>query len=375
MICPKCKKEIPPNSINCPHCNAKIGTICKKCNTYNFIYNKACIECGAELLKFCPECKSANFPTAKQCRKCGYDFTQNNTKNINPSKKVLNNQDSSTLIPPKQFVVPHLEQKAPKHELPKTLNLNKKKGFELPDVAKSNDDLLSPVKKFIDDSRKPIANTRRTLESKNKLKLSTNKNSVSNELQQQISMLQNQLSGLRDQLDMLPYQLGQIGVEPLEEAELKVKNDENLQQEEEKKNKPKVVKPKQQISLKDKLEQKIIEKKKHSQQKAKQKIKGILPLKQNQLPNRHNATTIPFKSLPEIKIKRKKETPKEEVKKSEINVKYAPSLFTQQSAKSVLINLILNTYVKIIGLNGKRGLGKNIVLKATMNELKDNQLV
>lgn len=375
MICPKCKKEIPPNSINCPHCNAKIGTICKKCNTYNFIYNKACIECGTELLKFCPECKSANFPTAKQCRKCGYDFTQNNTKNINPSKKVLNNQDSSTLIPPKQFVVPHLEQKAPKHELPKTLNLNKKKGFELPDVAKSNDDLLSPVKKFIDDSRKPIANTRRTLESKNKLKLSTNKNSVSNELQQQISMLQNQLSGLRDQLDMLPYQLGQIGVEPLEEAELKVKNDENLQQEEEKKNKPKVVKPKQQISLKDKLEQKIIEKKKHSQQKAKQKIKGILPLKQNQLPNRHNATTIPFKSLPEIKIKRKKETPKEEVKKSEINVKYAPSFFTQQSAKSVLINLILNTEVKIIGLNGKRGLGKNIVLKATMNELKDNQLV
>ena len=380
MICPKCKKEIPPNSINCPSCNAKIGTICKKCNTYNFIYNKACIECGTELLKFCPECKSANFPTAKQCRKCGYDFSQN----LNKAPKHTNikgkssNSDSQTFIPPKQFVVPHLEQKTKKQELPKQINLNKKKGFELPEVAKSNDDLLSPVKKFIDDSRKPIANTRRTLESKNKLKLSTNKNSINNQLQQQISMLQNQLTGLRDQLDMLPYQLGQIGVEPLEEAELKVKNEEkHVEELEEKKNKPKVVKPKQQISLKDKLEQKIIEKKRHSQQKSKQKIKGILPLKQNQLPNRHNTnTTIPFKSIPEIKITRKEDAPVVDTKKSsEINVKYAPSLFTQQSAKSVLINLILNTDVKIIGLNGKRGLGKNIVLKATMNELRDNQLV
>lgn len=388
MICPKCKKEIPANTITCPHCNSKIGTICKKCNTYNFIYNKACIECGTELLKFCPECKSANFPTAKQCRKCGYDFSQAQTQNVPKAKKQVSNSQDTKLIPPKQFVVPHLEQKPKKVELPKQINLNKKRSFELPEVAKSNDNLLSPVKKFIDNQRKPIANTRRTLESradnKNKLKLSTNKNTISHDLQNQISVLQNQLTGLRDQLEMLPYQLGQVGVEPLEEAELKIKNEEKQKQEaqEERLKKPSFVKPKQQISLKDRLEQKFSEdRKKNSRQKSKLKLKGILPLKKNHLPNRHNTaaneqtTTTPFKSIPEIKITRKEQPQKNEAKVADINVKYAPSLFTQQSAKSVLINLVLNTEVKIIGLNGKRGLGKNIVLKATMNELKDNQLV
>ena len=374
MICPKCKHEIPPNSINCPNCKSKIGTICKKCNTYNFIYNKACIECGTELLKFCPECKSANFPTAKECRKCGHVFEDKKTKPTQQKPSHKQKLNEGTLIPPKQFVIPHLEHER-KNELPKPINLNKNKSFEVPEVAKSNDDLLSPVKKFIDDKRKPIANTKRTKESKvsdkRKLRLSTNKNSVSYELQNQISMLQDQLSGLKDQLNLLPYQLGQVGVESLEDAELRIKGEDEETNSQQKPQKTVIIKPKQQISLKDKLEQKIIDKKKNANQKR--KIKGILPLKQNQLPNRHNTIT-PFKSIPEIKIKHN-EAPKPEVEQEKINVKYAPNLFTQQSAKSVLINLILNTDVKVIGLNGQHGIGKNIVLKSTMNELKDNQIV
>ena len=389
MICPKCKKEIPPNTINCPHCSTKIGTICKKCNTYNFIYNKACIECGEELLRFCPQCKAANFPTAKQCRKCGFDFLNSkNSNNISAknSQKHSNTLETSTLIPPKQFVVPHIDKNNDNNKpLKNNINLNKSRNFELPEVAKSNDDLFSPVKKFIDNKRKPVVNTRRTLESKSsskkKLKLSTNKNTVNYNLQQQIEMLQNQLSGLQDSLVHLPYQLGQSSFETLENAELKIKNEENLNKHKngENKNKPVVVKPKQKISFKDKIEKKIIDKKKLSQQKAKSKVKGILPLKQNQLPNRHNtqgtSTSIPFKHLPEIKLKSVEKQKNETKVSSEINVKYTPSLFTQQSAKSVLINLILNTDVKVIGLNGQHGLGKNIVLKAAMNELKENQIV
>ena len=79
MICPKCKKQIPKDTINCPHCNAKVGTICKTCGAYNLIYNKSCVECGAELVKFCPKCKSANFPHAQNCRKCGYSFRKGHT--------------------------------------------------------------------------------------------------------------------------------------------------------------------------------------------------------------------------------------------------------------------------------------------------------
>ncbi|MBR1753504.1 hypothetical protein IJ732_01590 [bacterium] len=74
MICPKCKKEIPDNSLKCEHCNARVGSICKNCNTYNHIYNVRCVNCNSELIKFCPSCKSVNLPDALKCRKCGYIF-------------------------------------------------------------------------------------------------------------------------------------------------------------------------------------------------------------------------------------------------------------------------------------------------------------
>ena len=74
MICPKCKKEIPDNSLKCEHCNARVGSICKTCHSYNHIYNVRCINCNTELIKFCPSCKSVNLPDAMKCRKCGYIF-------------------------------------------------------------------------------------------------------------------------------------------------------------------------------------------------------------------------------------------------------------------------------------------------------------
>lgn len=74
MICPKCKKEIPDNSLKCEYCDARVGSICKNCGAYNHIYNVKCVQCESELIKFCPSCKSVNLPDALKCRKCGYIF-------------------------------------------------------------------------------------------------------------------------------------------------------------------------------------------------------------------------------------------------------------------------------------------------------------
>ena len=74
MQCPKCKKEIKENSLKCDFCNTKVGSFCKKCNTYNIITSKNCINCNEPLLRICTECHSANLPNAKKCRKCGIEF-------------------------------------------------------------------------------------------------------------------------------------------------------------------------------------------------------------------------------------------------------------------------------------------------------------
>lgn len=364
MICPKCKEEIPANTLTCPSCNSKIGTICKKCGTYNFIYNKACIECGEELLKFCPDCKAANFPTAKKCRKCGYDFNSRAFKNAQKSNEIKQKK-SVSINSPKQLILPNLKERNDEVVSTVDVNLSKTRNFEVPEVAKS-EGLLAPVKNLINNRRKPVVNTRRTLESKaGKHTIKPVLNDVADEdIQKQIYKLQNQLSYLNEQVTNEPYQVTQIGGENVQDnAETEVKQ------------KSKVVKPRRKVSLRDKLQEKHLDKKKETKT---HKFKGILPLKGNELPNRHNIADKIFKSIPEIKIKPKapvENNVEPQELQPEVNVKYTPSLFTQQSAKSVLINILLNTDVKAIGLNSPHGVGKNIVLKATMNELKENQLV
>ena len=74
MQCPKCKKEIDNNSLKCNFCGTKVGSLCKKCNSYNLITATSCENCGEMLLKICTECGAANLPNAKLCRKCGIEF-------------------------------------------------------------------------------------------------------------------------------------------------------------------------------------------------------------------------------------------------------------------------------------------------------------
>ena len=105
MICPKCKKTIPEQALKCQYCGIKIATFCKKCNTYNSIYNLNCVNCETPLLKICPSCKSVNFPNAEICRKCGQEFEQKtkneqiseNTSTIQPSNHSTPNTDTQTL--------------------------------------------------------------------------------------------------------------------------------------------------------------------------------------------------------------------------------------------------------------------------------------
>ena len=74
MQCPRCKKEIQDNSLKCDNCNAKIGSLCYNCNSYNLITALECSNCHAKLLKICSECGAANLPNATRCRKCDIEF-------------------------------------------------------------------------------------------------------------------------------------------------------------------------------------------------------------------------------------------------------------------------------------------------------------
>lgn len=80
MFCPKCKKEIEENSLKCPFCGTKTGTICKDCGSYNPITAKKCANCGKMLIRICSECGAANLPSAKACRKCGIEFISEENK-------------------------------------------------------------------------------------------------------------------------------------------------------------------------------------------------------------------------------------------------------------------------------------------------------
>lgn len=86
----------------------------------------------------------------------------------------------------------------------------------------------------------------------------------------------------------------------------------------------------------------------------------ILPVEQE-----NSAVAEPLPEVFEIK-EDKQETP--------IQLNYDIKFDTQQTAKEVLIKGIMSTDKKIISLSGQKGVGKSIVLKSAMNELKANQI-
>lgn len=96
MICPKCKQQIPEKSLKCSFCSARIGTLCKRCATYNSIYNLNCVNCNTELLRVCTSCKSINFPNSVKCRKCGLSFVAaEQEQNLMPEETGYNKEETA----------------------------------------------------------------------------------------------------------------------------------------------------------------------------------------------------------------------------------------------------------------------------------------
>ncbi len=382
MICPTCKKQIPKDSINCPHCNTKIGTICKHCGSYNLIYNKSCIECGAELVKFCPRCKSANFPNATICRKCGSPFNKSNKKS---------KTDNNKLTPPRTFVLPESSKKLGKGKISRSSVPSVKSAIlegsspmiSKNDLLENNERMLA---KKMSDSK--VSERTKNLQPKKKIKTTKKKASSPKDeaLQIQLNTLQSQLNGLQQQLNILPQQLNAMHLKAVEEEKIQNKPADDKEKNEEiidkkPKSNQRTVLPKANRKNHTILPNTI------SKQRTSNGYKGVLPLKSNILPNQHNVIPNPRKLQKSKNIlseaaerQFKVQEPKPEVKieteplKPEV-AQYSPNLFTQASAKNILVNTLLNTSVSIISLSGESGIGKNIVLRATIEELKENQFV
>lgn len=85
------------------------------------------------------------------------------------------------------------------------------------------------------------------------------------------------------------------------------------------------------------------------------------------------------KKSPEGKTTKEKPEPQivetQESKKAETNsIQYDTELHPQQKAKELLINAIISDDKRIISLNGQKGIGKSIVLKSAVHELKEHQI-
>ena len=91
MICPKCKNEIPENSLKCSVCGTRVGRLCPNCKTHNVLTAHKCKNCGQELLKTCPNCGAANTTKSTECRRCGAVLNKvlGQQKDVKQEEKVI----------------------------------------------------------------------------------------------------------------------------------------------------------------------------------------------------------------------------------------------------------------------------------------------
>lgn len=69
MKCPKCKKEIPNNILECPFCKKVISLKCPNCN--NLSQTSKCKKCGYIILTKCSKCGKTISTNQEKC-KCGF---------------------------------------------------------------------------------------------------------------------------------------------------------------------------------------------------------------------------------------------------------------------------------------------------------------
>lgn len=77
-------------------------------------------------------------------------------------------------------------------------------------------------------------------------------------------------------------------------------------------------------------------------------------------------------SKTEVQIEEIEEEPQQEPES--INLNYTAELHTQQKAKEMIAGGIMSEGKKVISLSGQSGIGKSVVLKSAINELKENQI-
>ncbi len=120
MQCIKCKKEIPDDSLRCPHCGIKVNMYCPECNTLNRFGSKYCSECGSELLKVCLKCGSNNLYYAENCRKCGAPlsaYIQQNDDNV-----IIEEEPETTQSSQNDVIIEEPEEQPKKMNLRDFLN-------------------------------------------------------------------------------------------------------------------------------------------------------------------------------------------------------------------------------------------------------------
>lgn len=82
MLCPKCKKEIKPDSLKCDACGTRVGRLCPNCKSHNMVTAFACKNCGYTLLKTCKNCGATNTTKSTTCRRCGAFFDKEQEQSI-----------------------------------------------------------------------------------------------------------------------------------------------------------------------------------------------------------------------------------------------------------------------------------------------------
>ena len=218
MICPKCKTELPDDTIRCPNCGIRLNVICPECKTVNTFGTLNCRNCSRELIKICPVCKSYNLPNAKVCRKCSNEFDTNENKTtddidivkpfsnkvsnynvseiFNDSAKIKNEEDSED-TPEKIF---NIESEFDKEEAQEQEQSDDFLPDRTPEAVLESDKLLDEEEKKQEDEILNIDNVEDLIVDVNDSLESENKESES-EFQSKVEPIEEEVS---DENEILP---------------------------------------------------------------------------------------------------------------------------------------------------------------------------
>lgn len=90
-------------------------------------------------------------------------------------------------------------------------------------------------------------------------------------------------------------------------------------------------------------------------------------VKQEEIPQVSPPPTAEIETQVELKAQEEEQLPSPEP----INLNYSTELHTQQKAKEMLISGFLSESKKVLSISGQKGVGKSVVLKSAINDIRD----